>query len=197
MDKPIFAVDLDGVIVALLEAAVRRCGIPLPISGYADVPTYVLRGWGLSRDQAVAVTRELYNPVTALEAEPYDGATDAWRILERLGEVHVITARADRYREATYQWLARHRLAPASVTFTQDKGQAARALGITLAFEDAPKHIAQYVAADIPVAFPLYPYNCNCPGIAYRSWKELFSQEPLAGLLDAAIAAEQAREVAA
>lgn len=189
-----FAMDLDGVIVDLIGTAIRRTGIAMP---WDHPPGWDIKSWGLSHDQVVAVTRELYSPVTALEADPIDGALDAWRILERLGEIHVITAREDRYRQATYQWLSRNRLAPTSITFSSDKGTVAKTIGATLAFEDSPKHLFQYAVEDIAAFKPDYPYNRRAPGTPYASWRDLFSQEPLAGLLEAAIAAETAQEVAA
>lgn len=188
---PNIILDLDGVIVDLIGTAFRRSGVPMP---WDNAPAWNVKTWGLTPDQIVSVTRELYSPVTALEADPIDGAIDAWRILERLGNVHVVTARDTRYLNATRQWLAHHQLVPTSLTLDSNKGEVATKLGATIVFDDSPKQIAQYVAAGVPAIYrPDYAYNRHCPGIAYTSWKHCFEQEPLASLLDTAIKAEAER----
>jgi 5'(3')-deoxyribonucleotidase len=197
MANPIFAIDLDGVIVDLLGTAVRRAGVTSPFTGYESAETYAPNGWSLSPEQRRSVTIELYNPVTALEADPHDGALDAWRILERIGQIYVVTARADRYRAATYQWLNKHGLEPQGVIFDQDKGRVAANLGASLALEDAPKHLGQYAIEDIEAFKPDYPYNRRAPGTPYTSWKHLFTLSPLAELLERAIQAEADQGVAA
>lgn len=193
MDKPVIALDLDGCFVDLLGTAVRKCRIPMPFDGYDGTPRYAIREWNLSKEQIKAISAAMYDPTTVLEADPIDGALDAWAILGRLGDLYVVTARADRYRTATLQWLARHELSPKGVMFTPDKGKAALEIGASIAFEDSPRHVAQLVAAEVPHIFiPAYPYTRFCPGNRYESWAHCFSMQPLAGLLDEAIRGEAA-----
>lgn len=142
------ALDLDGVLTEhpapLAQAANRALGMQLPDHAFVD-------SHGCNVPEAVRLW--VYGPGgPAALLDPAPNAAQLLRqLIEALGEDHVtiITARPERSRSVTEEWLQRYGFPPCRIVFTDDKVEAARSLGITHAIEDSVRHATRYAAAGI------------------------------------------------
>lgn len=71
-----------------------------------------------------------------LSMPPVPGAIESIHRLEPDYELHVITARASRSIDATYNWMKEHGISNIPVWFNKDKGKMCEQLGIDLMIDD-------------------------------------------------------------
>jgi len=142
------ALDLDGVLTEhpapLAQAANRALGMQLPDHAFVD-------SHGCNVPEAVRLW--VYGPGgPATLLDPAPNAPQLLRdVLRVLGSdrVVIITARPERSRATTEEWLQRHGFPRCRIVFTDDKVVAARELGVTHAIEDSLRHATRYAEAGI------------------------------------------------
>ena len=143
--KAILGMDLDGCVCELsepLKEELRKQGIQFDESTYP---------WADD-----AWFRE--NPDVYLKARPVKGAVDGLKRLMQDFDIVYITRRpAEAFRQ-TKRWLRDHGI-DFPVIVTEDKGKAAKELGVTLAVDDSPEDIRSYKVAGIPCYVVPKPYN--------------------------------------
>lgn len=142
------ALDLDGVLTEhpapLAQAANRALGMQLPDHAFVD-------SHGCNIPEAVRLW--VYGPGgPAALLKPSPNAPQFLRqLLEYLGQdrVLILTARPERSRSTTEDWLRRYGFPPCPIIFAEDKVAVARELGITHAIEDSIRHALRYAEAGI------------------------------------------------
>lgn len=98
------------------------------------------------------------------EAEPIFGAAYALRKVARKHEIVYITSRPQAAVGVTLEWLQRWNFPPGKIYFATkntSKTDIAVKEGISLAFEDDPEQIREYIDVNIPTFAPLWDYTKN------------------------------------
>lgn len=94
------------------------------------------------------------------EAKPLPGAVEALDILVSGGvEIYYVTARPEKARGITVEWLKRWGFPEARLIMTREKDKAARGLSLDLVVEDAPPEIEKLKKARVNTKVYRQPYN--------------------------------------
>ena len=185
------AVDCDDVIVPTAELIIRHYnqayGTQLAL---ADIYSTNLELWGVG-DKAVAVQRvEAYMKTKEYQqAQPFQEAIEAIRILSRYHELHVVTGRADFLAQATTDMLSEY--FPdifQGIEFTnffgkayRSKSQVCQELGADLLIDDHMHHAEVVAQCGMDVLlFGRYPWNegdIALPNIRrVKNWNEVLER---------------------
>src|SRR5512146_1353779 len=181
--RTIIGVDCDGVLASdrLLWRRMReRFPEHIP-ARYEDLATFE---WPRASAETEALCMELSaDPAFMERLAPMPGAIEALHTLRALGyRLHVITARPECVREATWRWLARHEVADCveaihCVPGGPAKPPVARALGCAAFIEDNHTTAEAMGVAGLHSYLLDAPYN-RLPNDASRrvpSWRTLLA----------------------
>lgn len=143
-----------GVDICNTIANVNEC-----IRQALNLPDACFKEYGLSRYGVDEKWFTKHLEVFA-EAEPMPGAAEALDILASGGaEIYYLTARPEKARWITVEWLKRWGFPDARLIMTQEKDKTARKLELDLVVEDAPPEIEKLKKAGIDVVVYRQPYN--------------------------------------
>ncbi|HEU5442161.1 MAG TPA: hypothetical protein VFU88_22975 [Ktedonobacterales bacterium] len=181
--RTIIGVDCDGVLASdrLLWRRMRE-RFPQHIPArYEELATFE---WPRATAETEALCMELSaDPAFMERLAPMPGAVEALRTLRTLGyRLHVVTARPECVREATWRWLARHEVADCveaihCVPGGPAKPPVARALGCAAFIEDNHTTAEAMGVAGLHSYLLDAPYN-RLPNDASRrvpSWRTLLA----------------------
>lgn len=182
----LLAIDLDDVladsITALINFHNRVFGTRLTIQDHNGWDLDLI--WGCSRAEATRRLELFYQSDEYRAIEPLDGAVAAIQTLTEHQRLVVLTAREPfpNLHAETIAWVDQHFagcFTDIHFSFTtamhQPKGKLAKALGVTHAFEDGPRHAMNYHENGIRTILFRRPWNAHIPanGIAIvETWPE-------------------------
>lgn len=163
--RTIVGVDCDGVLASdrLLWQRMRECFPEHIPARYAELATFE---WPRVTPETTALCLELSaDPAFMERLAPVRGALEALGMLHRLGyAVHIVTARPECVRGATWRWLHRHGAAGSveaihCVTDGAAKPAVAHALGCEVFVEDNHATAEALGAAGLRSYLLAAPYN--------------------------------------
>lgn len=182
----LLAIDLDDVladsITALMRFHNRVFGTNLTIQDHHSWGLDLI--WGCSREETARRLALFYQSDEYRAIEPLDGAVVAIRYLAHDHHLVVLTAREPfpNLHAETVAWIEQHFprcFADIHFSFTtaihQPKGELAKTLDVTHAFEDGPSHAVSYYEHGIQTILFRRPWNSHIPanGIAVvDTWPE-------------------------
>ncbi|MGI9862333.1 HAD family acid phosphatase [Moorella naiadis] len=143
-----------GIDICNTIADVNEC-----IRQALNPPDACFKEYGLSR---YGIDEEWFTKHLELfaEAKPMPGAVEALDILASGGiEIYYLTARPEKARGITVEWLKRWGFPEVRLIMTREKDEAAKELGLGLVMEDAPPEIAKLEKVGIDVVIYRQPYN--------------------------------------
>jgi uncharacterized protein len=124
--------------------------------------------WTLYYRQALQATR------------PLAGAVQTISLLKRNGaEIYLITARGEKYREATIDWLNKHGIKFDKLIMTKEKAENCLKYSIDLMIEDEPDN-CRSIGKHVPVLCMSYKYNDCLEGMdnieRVSNWAEILNK---------------------
>lgn len=110
---------------------------------------------------------------------PVQGASHYLNVIKNSHEIYIVTARSERYRQETREWLKNHSLPYDELLLlgSHDKIRPCLESNLKLLVEDTLEIGAQVSAAGVPVLLLDAPYNQGAlPELVYRkqSWQEIY-----------------------
>lgn len=161
-----------GIDICNTIADVNEC-----IRQALNLPDACFKEYGLSRYGIDGEWFAKHLEVFA-EAEPIPGAAQALDILASGGaEIYYLTARPEKARVITAEWLKRWGFPDGRLIMTQEKDKAARELSLDLVVEDAPPEIAKLKKVRVNIVVYRQPYNDglfdwkHCVELPYKKLK--------------------------
>lgn len=121
-----------------------------------------------------------YYKVIMVMALPQPGVAQAISLLRSSGiEIYLITARMEKYRELTTEWLNKYNVQFDSLIMTSEKAKACVKNQIDLMVEDEPEN-CESIAEYTPVLCMTYKYNEHLEGrkniIRVSNWDEIYNE---------------------
>lgn len=161
--------DIDDVLMPWAERVHLAC----MEAGLTDKPTWtqwdMAKDYGCTLEEWLAVVNTLVVPDGIYHAPPYPGAVESIEKLYAHGaDIHLVTARgfmdhAEQIREWTVEWAAKYIQfnVPATLSFAQDKGRVAKAIGATHGIDDRIRNVREMKEAGVDVYIMNQPHNQN------------------------------------
>lgn len=111
---------------------------------------------------------------------PLPGAAETISLLKRNGvEIYLITARGEKYREITNDWLNKHNIKFDKLIMTKEKAAKCLEYRIDLMVEDEPEN-CRSISMETPVLCMSYKYNECLEGMdnitRVSNWAEIYNE---------------------
>ncbi len=191
IQKPVIGVDFDDVLFKCNDALAEFHNATYGTS-YAreDVRTFDLgEVWSCTPEEAQRRINEFTSTDFHHDAEAVFGAYDALKILAETHDIVIVTARLEKWRDATITWLEKNFIGLyREVHFTEQfhtdqakrrqKSEVVRALGMSAFIDDSLHQVDDVSSLGIPVFLFDTPWNQGpLPGGVARvhSWQEILT----------------------
>jgi uncharacterized HAD superfamily protein len=175
--------DIDGCINDFSEMIYRYASIFSESHGIDkdyDMSDYLIeRHFGWSEYMNHEFWTKYYKQAMA-NTVPLPAAVQTISLLKRNNiEIYLITARKEKLREITINWLNRYNIQYDKLIMTREKAQACVENRIDIMIEDEPGN-CEAVAAHIPVLCMAYKYNEGLEGkgniMRVDNWAEVYNE---------------------
>ncbi|KRF13676.1 5' nucleotidase, NT5C type [Paenibacillus sp. Soil787] len=170
-------VDLDNTILDGTSSHLHYYNLASGLSLTADDVNdfYIYRLYGWSPEERDEVFRQ-YGHDIHWNSQPYPMAIEALGQLIQDHQVSFITARPEKFRTVTTDWLKLYKFMYHNITFTENKLQACTDLKIDVLIDDAPHYAEEFAYQNKPVILYDQPYNRHIANnMVYRAtdWNEV------------------------
>jgi hypothetical protein len=170
-------VDLDNTILDATSSHLHYYNLASGLSLTADDVNdfYIYRLYGWSPEERDKVFRQ-YGHDIHWNSLPYPLAIESIGEITQNHHVTFITARPEKFRTVTIDWLERYKFKYHDITFTENKLQACIDLKIDVLIDDAPHYAEEFTHQNIRVILYDQPYNRHIAhDIVYRAtnWNEV------------------------
>ncbi|GFN33519.1 5' nucleotidase, NT5C type [Paenibacillus xylaniclasticus] len=171
-------IDLDNTVLdataIFLEYYNRASGLSLTAADVKSYYIYEAYGWDIDQVEEVYLK---YGYDIHWHSQPLPMAADSIRKLSEEHRISFITARPERYRDVSIDWLNRHRFVHDNVVCTEYKLAHCMEANIDLLIDDGPQYAEPFAKARKPIILFDQPYNRDVEpnSFVYRAadWNEV------------------------